>query len=144
MLRFLFSLSIRADRMQIIPNTRLSVFPGVADQVADSGYDHAVDGGDALAAEGLAREQVKAHAGLRADVAEQAGVQAEDEAADDERDEEAAEIQTVGQLLTDPHARREKGEAEHDHEHGHDAAARVLRHRRLRKVDIYRRLFFFH
>ena len=98
----------------------------------------------ALAAEGLAREQVKAHAGLRADVAEQAGVQAEDEAADDERDEEAAEIQTVGQLLTDPHARREKGEAEHDHEHGHDAAARVLRHRRLRKVDIYRRLFFFH
>ena len=130
--------------MQIIPNTRLSVFPGVADQVADSGYDHAVDGGDALAAEGLAREQVKAHAGLRADVAEQAGVQAEDEAADDERDEEAAEIQTVGQLLTDPHARREKGEAEHDHEHGHDAAARVLRHRRLRKVDIYRRLFFFH
>ncbi len=35
---------------------------------------------------------------------------------------EAAEIQTVGQLLTDPHARREKGEAEHDHEHGHDAA----------------------
>ena len=54
------------------------------------------------------------------------------------------EIQTVGQLLTDPHARREKGfEAEHDHEHSHDAAARVLRHRRLRKVDIYRRLFVF-
>ena len=57
---------------------------------------------------------------------------------------EAAEIQSVCQLLADPHAGREEGETQHDHEHSYDAAARIMRHSRFRKVDIDRCVVIFH
>ena len=54
----------------------------------------------------------------------------EDHAADDHRHDEALKIQAVRQLLAHPHARGEKGEAQHDHKHGHDAASGAFRHDR--------------
>ena len=51
---------------------------------------------------------------------------------------------TVRQLLAHPHARGEKGEAQHDHKHGHDAASGAFRHDRLCVVNIHYRLFILH
>ena len=97
-----------------------------------------------LDAKRLAGQKVEAHARLRAHVAQKTCVQAQDHTADDHRHDEALKIQAVRQLLSHPHARGEKGEAQHDHKHGHDTASGAFRHDRLCVVNIHYRLFILH
>ena len=77
----------------------------------------------ALRAECTVAEKVKVQTRLCADIAEHAAVCRKDCAADEDRQQESGEIQTVRQLNAGPHARGEESKAQHDDEHGPETFA---------------------
>ena len=85
--------------------------------------DHCTGKPASLLSEAPLRKHVEGESALGPYESERTGVSSKDKTTKDKGPYEAPEIQACGELLPDPHAGTEEGEAKHHHEHTEGALA---------------------